>query len=424
MSPLDSVVPHTPCLTEAFFNCTPAQLKNKITAGNELEDKTTIIFTIDGEGVSHKEWLEHHNAKHPERPITYAGQLMQDALKDEGILSFGEGQSRAYTKNLVSYCFHANDGLTIRVRHEERKRPDGTYEMVTPDISVKVELNKNDTASRGEFESNQDFVREEGSNIPKFHLTFLGIIEGEVQSRMNDPEQGPLAAMAWLRKFIELVGYDFLDKRERSNINCRRTQPYSVMYTRYDANGELIRDPETNRPALFKTETIPAEEKLQGIKPANKIVFMHCLDVNRVFEPGCSDPKIKTDVEMEHEHQDKKCKHTPGGIFSTPGVTREESDAMYDYLTALKERVLAENGMKLSHLSGMNKDARAAVYINAHGTRRVADQLTLRGSTDNFVAPKVNGFEHLCKLLPIVRLAYDQARALAAKGAELKRKVA
>jgi hypothetical protein len=401
---LDDIVLHTTCPTQAFFACTPDQLRNGVVAKNELEDKKTLAFFDDnGCPISDVQFIIRYNQRNSDRPIHYVGKLMENALKDEGIISFGTELDTPYTKNLVSYCFEditlPDDGTTIRIRHEEIKDPNtGIVSQKAPDTSTKFLLEQGNTKSRGEFETTHDFVRDENGGT-KFLLSFVPIMEQEVQ-HMNE-HHGPIAAMRWLKAFTDKVGFDFRNKRERTNLNGRRTQPYAVMYTRFDHTGELIREM-NDKPKLFKTNEISKEDQLKGIKPANEIVFMFCLDVMRTFKPGESGKKIMRDNEWEYEHQDEACKFTPGSIKSSDGVTREEIDAMEDYLEALETKVMQENFIGLSPLSGMNKDRRARKYL-------VPEQLTLRGRTDNFIVQEVDGLEHLLELSPIINKAYKAA---------------
>ncbi len=402
------------CLVESFFNTTPAEMRNSITGDNELEDKTTLAFLINGESATDQDFINDYNTNNPDQPITYVGALMERALQNDGILSYGDGMTKAHTKNLVSYCFDTVDKslsdqkITLRVRHEEYKDDDGHYTMKAPDTSTKFQFDENDTASRAEFETTSDFMHD-GNGKPKFKLSLLPIIESQITKRYET--DGAQAAMNWLKKFTDLVGYDFRGKREKSNINCRRTQPYAVMYTRQDLEGNIVLDQETGKPALFKEETISKEDHLRGIRQANKIVFMFCLDVNRIFEPGKEGEKITRDNEWEHEHQDHACEFTPGAIKSSDNVTRAEIDAMDDYLKELKSSVMMEHGIKKSPLSGMNKDARAHFYVTRSKGRDapLPEQLTLRGKTDNFIVERIDGFEHLLQRSNIIRKVYEEA---------------
>jgi hypothetical protein len=401
-----------PCLTRAFFNCTPDKLRENITDGNELEDKTTLAFFVDGEPASDVEFLRDYNRRHPHAHIGYPGKLMERALEEAGILSFGTKLDHAHTKNLVSYCYDTEDGslskqgITLRIRHEEYRDPQtGNFKSKAPDISTKFQLEENSTASRAEFEAQEDFVHV-GDGVHKFNLTLVGIMEQEVTKRLESHDA--MTAMAWLQKFTEKVGYDFSDKREKSNINCRRTQPYAVMYTRKDHNGELIRDKD-GKPKLFKTDEIPAEDQLKRITTANKIVFMFCLDVNRIFAPGNNEDKIARDHEWEHEYQDHKCAFTPGAIKSSDGVTREEIDAMDEYLKAMKAKVMRDNNIGKSPLSGLNKDARAHLYVQRRYGQLMPAELTVRGTTGNFMATRISSFEELLKHSPLIKGVYEEA---------------
>jgi hypothetical protein len=414
---LDQITPYTPCATQAFFNTTPERMRQSITDDNELEDKTTLALFINGEPASDYRFIEHYNRNHPNAPITYVGALMEQALKDEGIIFYGDGQTKAHTKNLVSYCFDTTDGglsehgITLRIRHEEYRDSGGHLKMRDPDISTKFQLTPNDTSSRAEFEATEDFARGENGQ-PKFMLSLLPIINDQMQKRFNPvrPETAQVA-LNWLRKFTDLVGFDFADKREKSNINCRRTQPYAVMYTRFDHEGHLVVDDKTRKPKLFKDDAISKREQIQGIRLASKIVFMLCLDVNRIFDPEHEGQKIMRDNEWEHEHQDHACPFTPGSIKSSDNVTRAEIDAMDDHLKTLKAETMASHGIKKSPLSGLNKDARAHIYVQRKKGQDapMRPELTLRGRTDNLVLDRVNGFENLMKRLPIVKQAYDVA---------------
>jgi hypothetical protein len=410
---LDKVATKQDCLTQAFFNTTPAEMRNSITADNELEDKTTLAFFVGGESATDQDFIDDYNTRNPNQKITYVGALMERALQNNDILSYGEGVETAHTKNLVSYCFDTVDKslsdnkITLRVRHEEFKDDDGNYTMKAPDTSTKFQFDQNDTASRAEFETTSDFIHD-GNGNPKFKLSLLPIIESQVTKRYKT--DGAQAAMNWLKKFTDLVGFDFSGKREKSNINCRRTQPYAVMYTRKDHDGNLILNQDTNKPALFKDEIIPKTELIRGIKPANKIVFMFCLDVNRIFEPGQEGVKITRDNEWEHEHQDHACEFTPGSIKSSDSVTRAEIDAMDDHLKELKSQVMQQHGITESPLSGMNKDARAHFYVTRSKGNDVPlpSQLTLRGRTDNFIVDRIDGFKHLLERSPIIKKAYEE----------------
>jgi len=414
---LSEIAKRQHCLVESFFNTTPKEMRECITGDNELEDKTTLAFFVGDEHVTDQEFINDYNQKNPQEKITYVGALMEQALKDDGILDYGEGRTKPHTKNLVSYCFDTADKslsakkITLRIRHEEYKDENGNYTMKAPDTSTKFQFDPNDTASRAEFETTSDFMHD-GDGKPKFQLSLLPIIESQVAKRYK--EHGAQAAMNWLKKFTDLVGFDFSDKREKSNINCRRTQPYAVMHTRKDHQGNLLRNQQTSKPILFKDEAISKEDHLKGVRPANKIVFMFCLDVNRVFEPGKDGDKIKRDNEWEHEHQDHACEFTPGALKSSDAVTREEIDAMDEYLKGLKAQVMRDHGIQKSPLSGMNKDARAHFYVTRSSGQDMPapSQLTLRGRTDNFLLDRIDGFEDLLTRSPIVKKSYEETVAL------------
>lgn len=407
--PLDVFNPQSDCLCKCFFGTTPDEMRKTITNDNELEDKTTLAFFVDGEPATAKEFINDYNIKNPDKPISYAGALMERALEDDGIIFYGEGQTKAHTKNLVSYCYEipGHEDVTLRIRHEEYRDDSGQIKMRAPDISTKFMLEKDDTTSRAEFEKTTDWARNK-DGMPSFYLTLVGIMEQQVEKIAE--KEGPVRAMQWLYSFTNIVGYDFSDKRERANINCKRTQPYAVMHTRHDHTGNLIKDNNTGKPKLFKSQEINAEDTLKGHKPANKIVFMFCLDVNRVFEPGTAN-KIDGDDEWEHESQDKKCEFTPGSIKSSDGVTRAEIDAMNYYLKDMKARVMRENNIKLSPLSGMNKDARATIYTKRRVGDILGNSVTVRGKTDNFVLQRVDGFQDLLKQSPRIAKIYDMALA-------------
>jgi hypothetical protein len=413
---LDVIATNQDCLTKAFFNTTPAEMRNSITGDNELEDKTTLAFFVNGESATDQDFIDDYNANNPDQTITYVGALMERALQNDGILSYGDGITKAHTKNLVSYCFDTADRtlsdqkITLRIRHEEYKDDEGNYTMRAPDTSTKFQFDQNDTASRAEFETTSDFMHD-GNGNPKFKLSLLPIIESQVAKRYET--DGAQAAMNWLKKFTDLVGYDFEGKREKSNINCRRTQPYAVMYTRQDHEGNLVLNQETGKPALFKNDTISKEDHLRGVRPANKLVFMFCLDVNRIFKPGQEGIKITRDNEWEHEHQDHACEFTPGAIKSSDNVTRAEIDAMDNYLKELKSDVMKEHGIEKSPLSGMNKDARAHFYVTRSKGKDapLPPQLTLRGRTDNFKVQRIDGFEDLLERSSIVKKVYQEAVA-------------
>ncbi len=415
---LDDIVLHTTCPTQAFFACTPDELRNGVVARNELEDKKTLAFFDDnGSPISDAQFIERYNKRNPDRPINYVGKLMEYALEDEGIISFGTELDAPFTKNLVSYCYEdptlPDEGVTIRIRHEEIKDPNtGIVSQKAPDTSTKFPLEEGNTKSRGEFERKHDFVIDPKDGNRKFLLSFIPIMEQEVQY-MND-HHGPIAAMCWLQAFTDKVGFDFRNKRERTNLNGRRTQPYAVMHTRFDHKGDLIREI-SGKPKLFKTNEISKEDQLKGIKSANEIVFMFCLDVMRTFKPGGSGKKIMRDNEWEFEHQDEACKFTPGSIKSSDGVTREEVKAMEAYLEALETKVMQENYIALSPLSGVNKDRRARKYLELAGEDQIPDHLTLRGRTDNFIVQEVDGFEHLFELSPIINKVYKAAEVERAK---------
>lgn len=396
-------------LCQAFAGCSRQDLGKEIRDGVELEDKTTLAFFVSGKEVSDKVWMDDYNARHPDAPITYPGQLIENELIAEGIISYGHGQDQAYTKNLVSYCFDKEDGslseenITLRVRHEEHRHPEtGKWIPKAPDTSTKFPVQQGDTSVRFEYESSGDLNNHDGQH--KFVLSLINIIEDQVGKRLE--KEGGKSAMDWLRAFTDKVGFDFTDKREKTNINCRRTQPYAVMYTRKNAQGALIRDTETGKPALFKpAERLNEMEKQAGMTES-RLVFMFCLDVNRFWAPHITGSKIMKDHELEHEHQDHACSFTPGSIRSSGDVTPEEVSAMDDYLKDMKARVMDENGLGHSPLSGMNKDARGEHYLRGEiPDHSLPQELSVRGRQDNFEAHVIKGMEDLYNQSAIVRKA-------------------
>lgn len=394
-------------ICEAFAGCAKENLDDFIRDGLEREVKKTLAFFIEGKEVSDQKWCQHYNDHNPNNPIRYVGQLFEQALIEEGIIHYGHGIENAHTKNLISIGYDkldrslSKDGITVRIRHGAYKDPEtNEWHTQTPDVSAKFPVDSGDTSRRFEYEKNTRLIGKAPNE--KILLSFLPIIEDQVSLRYH--KQGARAAMGWLAAFIRLVGTDFKNLREKNNINCRRSQPYAVMYTRKDPNGNLIRDDISGKPKLYKpTDCLTDGQKLQGYSE-NRIVYMYCLDVNRFYSPHRKGHKVGRDIEIEREHQDKSCPFTPGSICSSSEVSMEELRAFDDYLESLETAVMHKHGFGLSKLSGMNKDARADAYINAAlDVNPLPELLTLKGELDTFVLQEINGITELMEQSLIVR---------------------